>query len=145
MHLLKTPICCIITVKLSYISNYAKLNLLKKERLLNTGNIWVVLFRCYHYVINHHICNNSWWNAASFWCDTLNRLAKKLRTRLRVTVWQSLSYIKVFCQSFLYLDLNIFDTYSYIGQYIPYIHLLLSVGAMVPFVNVQQNSLCGTK
>ena len=41
--------------------------------------------RCYHYVINHDICNNSWWYAPSIWCYTVNRLAKQEIKQFRQT------------------------------------------------------------
>ena len=41
----------------------------------------VTFFRCYHYVINHDICNNSWWYASSIWCYTANRLARNYDLR----------------------------------------------------------------
>ena len=40
--------------------------------------IVIFFFRCYHYVISHDICIISWWDAASIWWFTTDRLAKDI-------------------------------------------------------------------
>ena len=86
--------------------------LLFKKRYINQyiARIWwyfqkpfyiiIFFFRCYHYVISHDICIISWWDAASIWWFTIDRLAKDLypttQNVITKTKFKVFRYPKVF-------------------------------------------------